>query len=172
MDHIYIIFYYFQSVVVISRLPFISLFTEVVSLIAPEFFKNGEPSIEAACHDIDHWPSPCPGETVNLPLLGNVLQAHIPSQSNKVGLAAALGSPSQSSLIPTVLSSVYEVHLFQCFLPVISHIHLLWELILTAEPLVVMASSPSTCSEMVQALIRYINNSINFYFFILINLFI
>lgn len=59
---------------IITRLPFVSLFTEICALIAPEFFDNGEPSIEAACHDIDQWPNPTPGETVNLPLLGTVLQ--------------------------------------------------------------------------------------------------
>lgn len=56
-----------------------SLFTEICALIAPEFFDNGEPSIEAACHDIDQWPNPIPGETVNLPLLGTVLQVIIAS---------------------------------------------------------------------------------------------
>lgn len=64
----------FQSVVIITRLPFVSFFTEICALIAPEFFDNGEPSIEAACHDIDQWPNPIPGETVNLPLLGTILQ--------------------------------------------------------------------------------------------------
>ncbi|XP_066995986.2 protein DENND6A [Anabrus simplex] len=154
--------YFQKSVVIVSRLPFVSLFTEVSSLIAPEFFDNGEPSIEAACHDIDQWASPVPGETVNLPLLGNVLQAHIPSQSNKVGLSVITGTPSvpcPPSLqlpLPTVLRSVHEVNMFQCFAPVISHMHLLWELVLTAEPIVVMASSPTTCSEMVQALVSMV----------------
>ncbi|KAK7874564.1 hypothetical protein R5R35_013134 [Gryllus longicercus] len=156
--------YFQKSVVIISRLPFVSLFTEVSSLIAPEFFDNGEPSIEAACHDIDQWPCPVPGETVNLPLLGNVLQAQIPSHSSKVGVQAA-ASPSKqvpSSPLPppvsapTILPSVHEVHMFRCFAPVISHIHLLWELVLTAEPIVVMASSPTMCSEMVQALVSMI----------------
>lgn len=48
----------------------------------------------------------------------------------------------------------HEVNLFNCFSGVMSHIHLLWELVLTAEPLVVMASLPTTCSDMVQALVR------------------
>ncbi|KAJ9584820.1 hypothetical protein L9F63_020841 [Diploptera punctata] len=151
--------YFQKSIVIISRLPFVSLFTEISALIAPEFFENGEPSIEAACHDIDQWPSPVPSETVNLPLLGTVLQAQIPCQGNKVGVAATLGS-TEVNLAPlpppTVLSSVHEVNMFRCFAPVISHVHLLWELVLTAEPIVVMAGSPTTCSEMVQALVSMI----------------
>ena len=31
----------------ISRLPFIALFNQLVSIIAPEYFENGEPSLEA-----------------------------------------------------------------------------------------------------------------------------
>lgn len=88
----------------------------------------------------------------------HVLQAHIPSHSNKVGVLTAPGSPSEMNLSPlpppTVLSSVHEVHMFHCFSPVISHVHLLWELVLTAEPIVVMSGSPTTCSRMVQALVR------------------
>ncbi|PSN53146.1 Protein DENND6B [Blattella germanica] len=136
--------YFQKSVVIISRLPFVSLFTEIGALIAPEFFDNGEPSIEAACHDIDQWPSPLPGEAVNLPLLGTVLQAQIPCQTS------SLSSPTP------LMSSVHQVHMFRCFAPVISHVHLLWELVLTAEPIVVMAGSPTTCSEMVQALVSMI----------------
>lgn len=40
-------FYLFQSVVLVSRLPFIALFNQLVSIIAPEYFDNGEPSLEA-----------------------------------------------------------------------------------------------------------------------------
>ncbi|XP_049805952.1 protein DENND6B [Schistocerca nitens] len=152
--------YFQKSVVIVSRLSFLSLFTEVCSLIAPEYFENGEPSIEAACHDIDQWPSPVPGENVNLPLFGTVLQAYIPVQSKKPCSVVPSGSPPRmNSLVqppPTVLRSIHEVNLFRCFSPVVSHVLLLWELVLTGEPIVVMASSPSTCSEMVQALVSMI----------------
>lgn len=63
-----------QSVVIISRLPFISLFTEVIGLIAPEFFDHGEPSLESACHDVDQWPFPVPGRMVTLPIFGTAIQ--------------------------------------------------------------------------------------------------
>ena len=36
-----------QSMVVVSALPFINLFTKVVNIVAPEFFDNGEPGLEA-----------------------------------------------------------------------------------------------------------------------------
>lgn len=67
----------FQSVVIISRIPFITLFNEVIGLVAPEFFDHGEPSLEAACHDIDQWPFPVPGKMVTLPVFGTAIQVNI-----------------------------------------------------------------------------------------------
>ncbi|XP_041347796.1 protein DENND6A-like [Gigantopelta aegis] len=128
--------YFQKSVVLISRLPFVALFTQLVSIIAPEYFDNGEPSLEAACHDIDQWPPPIPGDTLNLPIMGTVLQHDIPAH--------------------TILPSLHEVDIYSAFESIISHIQLLWELVLIAEPIVVMAASPTVTSNCVQALINLI----------------
>lgn len=32
---------------VLSKLPFVCLFNKIVDIIAPEFFENGEPGLEA-----------------------------------------------------------------------------------------------------------------------------
>lgn len=60
----------------------------------------------------------------------------------------------QTTHTPIVLSSVHEIDIFRSLCTVLSYTHLLWELVLTAEPIVVMATSPSDCSHMVQSLIR------------------
>lgn len=99
---------------VLSKLPFVNLFSKIVDIIAPEFFENGEPGLEAgrsinitvtvlnhllifictrcnpilcfppACHDIDQWPPPQPGEELSLPLMGTVIQTRIPSIDDKL----------------------------------------------------------------------------------------
>lgn len=69
-----------QSVVILSRLPFNNLFTKIVSLIAPEYFDNDVLSLEASCYNIDQWPVPVPGVTLNLPLLGSVFQVTLISR--------------------------------------------------------------------------------------------
>lgn len=56
---------------------------------------------------------------------------------------------------PISLSSVTEIDIFRSLYAVLSYTHLLWELVLTAEPIVIMATSPSDCSHMVQSLMRY-----------------
>ena len=40
----------------ISRLPFVALFSQLVSIIAPEYFENGEPSLEAGKERSLHTP--------------------------------------------------------------------------------------------------------------------
>lgn len=58
------------------------------------------------------------------------------------------------SKTPIVLQSVTEIDIFRSLYAVLSYTHLLWELVLTAEPIVIMATSPSDCSHMVQSLMR------------------
>ncbi|XP_071495460.1 protein DENND6B-like [Diadema antillarum] len=149
--------YFQKSLVLLSMVPFTTLFTQLASLIAPEYFDNGEPSIEAACHDIDQWPAPCPGKTLHLPIMGCVLQVRIPSRQDKPSAAASAKSPVELMGSPlTVVPSISEPEMFRCLHPVIPHIQLLWELVLTGETLVVMAPSPSMCAETVHALVGMI----------------
>lgn len=74
MINILVTSYLFQSVIILTRLPFISMFTEICGIIAPEYFDNGLKSIEAACHEMNRWQSPIPGDTLKLALFGNVIQ--------------------------------------------------------------------------------------------------
>lgn len=63
-----------QSVVIITRLPFVNLFGELCALIAPEFFEAGPALMEAVVREIDQWPPPIPGQIVHLPLIGVLFQ--------------------------------------------------------------------------------------------------
>jgi hypothetical protein len=73
-----------KSFVILSKLPFISLFLTIVNQLAIDFFENGLSSLESCCHLMDHqWPEPEPGKTLLLPLLDNVLQVRIPTHGDK-----------------------------------------------------------------------------------------
>lgn len=58
--------------------------------------------------------------------------------------------------MPPLFSTVYDLNVFESFSCIIHHIHVLWELVLIGEPLVVLAPSPELCSRLVQALVRYL----------------
>uniref|UniRef100_A0A2K6TZW2 DENN domain containing 6B n=1 Tax=Saimiri boliviensis boliviensis TaxID=39432 RepID=A0A2K6TZW2_SAIBB len=137
--------YFQKSLVLVSRLPFVRLFQALLSLIAPEYFDKLAPCLEAVCSEIDQWPVPLPGQTLNLPVMGVVVQVR----------ARWLGSRlCRCNLLPApmVLPSVHELDLFRCFRPVLTHVQTLWELMLLGEPLLVLAPSPDVSSEMVLAL--------------------
>ncbi|XP_023381213.1 protein DENND6B isoform X2 [Pteropus vampyrus] len=147
--------YFQKSLVLVSRLPFVRLFQALLSLIAPEYFDKLAPCLEAVCSEIDQWPAPVPGRTLNLPVVGVVLQVHIPSRADKPE-STSLKQRGHENLLPAplVLSSVHELDLFRCFQPVLAHVQTLWELMLLGEPLLVLAPSPTVSSEMVLALTR------------------
>ncbi|KAK3888922.1 hypothetical protein Pmani_034447 [Petrolisthes manimaculis] len=151
--------YFQKSVVLLSQLPLVSLFTAVLELVAPEYFETGEASLEAACHHLDQWPPPTPATTLNLPLLGTLIQVRIPSRQDKPG-ASSLTPPSPTHTMsgpPSVLiPTPHETEAFRVLAPVLPHLNLLWELVITAEPLVVMALSPTTAANTVQTLVSLI----------------
>lgn len=159
--------YFQKSLVILTRLPFVNLFSQIVSVIAPQYFDNEEDVLFTAINNIDLWPSPNPGRTLNLSLLGVHLQIHIPHKNDDFSCSptsessAKFPSPSSNFVIngsqPIIsIPSLYEFNIFKCFLPIISHIQLLWELVLTCEPIIVMAPTPDICCEMVQSLVSMI----------------
>lgn len=143
--------YFQKSVVILTRLPFINLMYKVSACIAPRFFDGGISSLEAACHDIDRWHPLQTGGGVMLPLLGNVLHIFLPAEGTPDAVSQGVTHPRG-----TLPASPKDVHSYRSLSSVLSHLHLLWELVITAEPIVVMASSPTACSSMVQALVDLI----------------
>uniref|UniRef100_A0A182JPG2 UDENN domain-containing protein n=1 Tax=Anopheles christyi TaxID=43041 RepID=A0A182JPG2_9DIPT len=158
--------YFQKSLVLLTRLPFINLFYELCGVIAPSYFSTGEPTLEAVCDSVCRWPSLLTDETLQLHLLGSVYELAIPKQNGKY---STLVSPVES-LYPSnksgvngrhnqtrTITSVHEIDIFrslQLFLP---HIHLLWELVLTGEPIIVTGTSPTDCAHMVQSLTSLIS---------------
>ncbi|XP_023205561.1 protein DENND6B isoform X2 [Xiphophorus maculatus] len=150
--------YFQKSLLLVSRLPYTHLFHSVLQIIAPEFFEKLEPFLEAVCNEIDQWPNPSPGQTLNLPIVGVVLQVRIPSKADKPGGSPVRQITNESPLpAPTLLPTIHELDLFKCFQSVLIHLQMLWELTLLGEPLVVMAPSPTVCSETILALVSSIS---------------
>ncbi|CAL9682608.1 unnamed protein product [Knipowitschia caucasica] len=149
--------YFQKSLVLLSRLPYPTFFHSLLQIIAPEYFEKLEPCLETVCNEIDRWSKPLPGMTLNLPVMGLVLQIRIPSKSDKPG-----GSPIRSIVkenllpAPMVLPTIHELDLFKCFQPVLIHLQMLWELVLLGEPLIIIAPSPTVSSETVLALVSSI----------------
>ncbi|XP_029814001.1 protein DENND6B [Manacus vitellinus] len=110
--------YFQKSLVLVSRLPYVNLFQSLLQLIAPEYFDKLEPCLEAVCNEIDQWPPPVPGQTLNLPVMGVVIQVRIPSRVDKPG-SSPVKQFNQENLLPAplVLPSVHELDLFSVLAP-------------------------------------------------------
>jgi hypothetical protein len=146
--------YFQKSIVLLSKLPFVSLFNYILSIISIDYFMNGAEVLETTCSDIDKWPLPIPGESLSLPLLGNLIEVCLPVKIDKYSLPIIYKKDLPS--VPFTMPPIHEVNIYKSLQPILVHIHLLWELILLNESIVVIASLPSVCSELVQALISII----------------
>uniref|UniRef100_A0A3Q2QZR5 DENN/MADD domain containing 6Aa n=1 Tax=Fundulus heteroclitus TaxID=8078 RepID=A0A3Q2QZR5_FUNHE len=148
--------YFQKSLVLISKLPYVTFFHSLLKIMAPEYFEKQEPCLEAACNDVDRWPMPHPGRVLTLPIMGVVIKvtARLRFYSDQTKIITGVAS---DSLVSIVLPTIHEVDLFRCFHPVFFHIQMLWELVLLGEALVVMAPSPAESSETVLALVSCIS---------------
>ncbi|XP_065559019.1 protein DENND6A-like [Artemia franciscana] len=165
--------YFQKSVVVTTKLPFPDFFSKLCGVIAPYYFDDRNPDLHAICREIDGWPAPLPGQTISLGILGTSIQLTIPASNgiNRIGTPilsaeSPSGTPNSDMSPPSSILSLsmcrtmiarVEPSLFQPLCSLLPYIHLLWELMLTGEPVVVMASSPDACSRLVVALVSLIS---------------
>ena len=136
--------YFQKSVVLLTRLPYVDLFLNLTKLIAPAYFESGDVAIETVCNQITKWPSPCVEQVMQLPIMGDVIQV------------TTLQECKSHTLSALPLFHYYQPRLYQCFDSILPFLHLLWELVLLGEPIVVIAPTPMLCSEGVQSLVSLI----------------
>uniref|UniRef100_UPI00398F8771 DENN/MADD domain containing 6Aa isoform X3 n=1 Tax=Pristiophorus japonicus TaxID=55135 RepID=UPI00398F8771 len=110
--------YFQKSLVLISKLPYVNFFHFLLKLIAPEYFDKNEPCLEAACNDLDRWPAPIPGRTLNLPTMGVVIKVRIPTGQDKPGATQIIQSGDETDTqVSFALPTIHEVDLFSCVSP-------------------------------------------------------
>lgn len=97
--------YFQKSLVLLSKWPFITLFKTVVSILANDFFDEGDEVLHRACRDIDHWPLLTPGSREKLTLLSTVIQVQIPDDEEVV--VGLNGESLSSSTSPGEKSSLF-----------------------------------------------------------------
>lgn len=160
--------YFQKSLVILSHLPYVSFFGQLVRQLGPLFFEKGMPVLEAFCRDVQAWPPPEPGARLHLPLLGSVISVELPfysqpqasalSETNQ--LTAAQGLPSELGLLKApvrrhdgskesepILASIPLTPIFEVFREALDDMWLLWECLVLAEPILVVGPDPTVCSE-------------------------
>lgn len=84
-----------------------------------------------------------------------LLSANTIGHSTTTVHGTPLAIVSQQQDYHTILTA-FDLDLYECFYPVISDLQLLWEMILTCEPFIVITHTPDVCSNFVKALISLI----------------
>lgn len=161
--------YFQKSLVMLSRLPFVKLFYHIVSIVGIDYFENEHlMDLENIYKQILRWPPLQAGTTLNLSLVGTTVSFYIPNRDDKLNNFHPNSSKNTNKLpgnslfarrtpiVPHTNLTAFDLNLHNCFQSVISDLQLLWEMILTCEPLIVMAQTPDVCSEFVQGLVSLI----------------
>ncbi|OCF38214.1 hypothetical protein I316_00439 [Kwoniella heveanensis BCC8398] len=137
-----------KSLVILTHLPFPALFSAVLQKVAPAFFEYGYSALEAACHSIAAWPDPSSDSVLELPLMTDLITVKLPdrTESPQIGKAFGISSPTAREPLLASLPTSTPLRAFASFLP---SLWSLWECLILAEPVLVIAPDPKTCSEIV-----------------------
>lgn len=154
--------YFQKSFILVTHLPFCNLFYNIVDQLAPKYFENGNSIIIGACDQINRtWPRLQAGVFLDLQLFDYIYQINIPTISGKKGGTVGqtndtIKNTSSNIFSMKNLSSVNELELFPCLCFTLENLYTLWELVLIAEPIVIVGTSPADCSHMVHSLVSLI----------------
>jgi len=147
--------YFQKSLVILTHLPYISLFTELVARLGPSFFAHGPTVLELVARDIVQWPAPRPGAALELPLMGTLVHVLLPhGHEPQHGDGMRTGDHASAPL----LASVPQSSMLDVFYEMVPDLWRLWECLLLAEPLLVVGHDPRTTSEAVWHLVDLIRS--------------
>ncbi|KAI8357873.1 hypothetical protein EDC96DRAFT_554000 [Choanephora cucurbitarum] len=149
--------YFQKSLVLLSQHPYVGLFSRVISILGPAFFDTGQPMLEAACMNIAQWASPEDNRILDLPFLGRLLQVELPSPLEPQLLETTPFDMNKLQPDVQIMASLPIGGLYHHFRDILKDLWLLWELMLLAEPIVIIAPDPCVCSEAVISLVDLIN---------------
>uniref|UniRef100_A0A1D1ZDB7 Protein FAM116A n=1 Tax=Anthurium amnicola TaxID=1678845 RepID=A0A1D1ZDB7_9ARAE len=160
-----------KSVVILSPRPYASVFRPLLQILGPLCFDIGKRALELVAAHVASWPSPFPGKLMELPIGSAVLKVHLPpplsfpshtsdgggdrNGGDELVMSATVAPfPPANPSIPQGL--FHEADIFGIFRGILLQLWMLWELLIIGEPLLVIAPTPSQCSEAVAGLVSLV----------------
>ncbi|KAI7823497.1 hypothetical protein BX661DRAFT_145477, partial [Kickxella alabastrina] len=145
-----------RSVVVISHLPYHGLFSRMAHMLGPLYFDLGTAILEAAAQNVSSWPAPRADGAYELPFLGTALTVELPARDASQLLETSKFPLERFDPGEHILAGVTFDGLFRSFRDALDDLWACWELMILGESLVVLADTPSRCSEAVVSLVDII----------------
>ncbi|GAA5939766.1 uncharacterized protein JCM15063_005280 [Sporobolomyces koalae] len=167
-----------RSLVLLTHRPHLpGLFESVVEIVGPLHFLHAKQAgakggmVESACLNMAAWPAPVPGATLELPLLGTVLNVTLPLPYQAQYPLSNTPTPvlprSSSSLVTSTTTQIPAIPASHPLTPLslllfgeavaalqtptigFSKLLVIWELLVLGEPLVIYTNDPKTGSDLV-----------------------
>ncbi|KAH6799155.1 polarity axis stabilization protein [Perilla frutescens var. frutescens] len=151
-----------KSVVILSYSPYTSVFRPLLQIMGPLYFDIGSKALNYIAAYVSKWPTPVPGQQAELPIRNASLKVNLPP-SHCLPSNSGLFEDSASSLAPLLPSNLsvpqglfHDSDLFGTFRGLLLQLWKLWELLLLGEPILIIAPTPSQCSEAVSGLVSLV----------------
>ncbi|XP_057804954.1 uncharacterized protein LOC131020264 [Salvia miltiorrhiza] len=151
-----------KSVVILSYSPYTSVFRPLLQIMGPLYFDIGSKALNYIAAYVSKWPTPVPGQQMELPIGNASLKVNLPP-SHCLPSNSGLFEDSASSLAPLLPSNLsvpqglfHDSDLFGTFRGLLLQLWKLWELLLSGEPILIIAPTPPQCSEAVSGLVSLV----------------
>ena len=150
-----------RSLVLLSELPYISLYKQTIEILGPLYFDHGESIFEAVNSCVKSWDNNIPGKTLELPMMGTVIYFTVPSTEGSY--SPQLLGGGLSDILDTLnlghpglfqdinLCETLGMSFVQRFLVIF------WELLISGDSFLFVTDSPETCSVGVFGLVSLIS---------------
>uniref|UniRef100_A0A7N0TKL6 UDENN domain-containing protein n=1 Tax=Kalanchoe fedtschenkoi TaxID=63787 RepID=A0A7N0TKL6_KALFE len=152
-----------KSVVILSPLPYSSVFRPLLQIMGPLYFDIGSKALENIAAFVTQWCRPMPGKHMELPIGNAVLQVNLPPSHSlppEKGILLEESTSSMAPFLPTNQSVpqglFHDSDLFGTFRGLLIQLWLLWELLIIGEPILIIAPTPPQCCEAVAGLVSLV----------------
>lgn len=145
--------YFQKSLVLLTHLPYVGLFSELVARVGRAFFEHGVTVLELFLRDVVQWPAPTLGASLELPVMGSLLHVLLPA-----GPEAQRGHGLEhgTSAARPVLAAVPSSSLLDTLYEIVPDLWHVWECVLLGEPVLLVGHDPRSTSEAVWHLLDLI----------------
>ncbi|XP_058227185.1 uncharacterized protein LOC131335722 isoform X1 [Rhododendron vialii] len=152
-----------KSVVILSHSPYSGVFKPLLQIMGPLYFDIGNKALERIATYVSMWPSPVPGNLMELPIGNATLKVNLPpphSLASEGGISLEESTSSMAPFLPNNQSVpqglFHDADIFGIYRGLLLQLWLLWELLLIGEPILIIAPTPPQCCEAVAALVSLI----------------
>eukprot|EP00045_Choanoeca_perplexa_P012090 m.130652 g.130652 ORF g.130652 m.130652 type:complete len:866 (-) comp15880_c0_seq1:49-2646(-) len=143
-----------KSIVLVTSRPLSGLFATMATHLALSYFSTGAAALASACADVSLWPPPQRGMSSSVYFLQQSIQIQLPDDMNVTSMLYAQARLTSANI--ELVEDQRALDLYLCLEPLLSNLQVLWELVLTSQPILVMSQTPVVTSRLVLALVSII----------------